>query len=611
MRNEEQDTIAVVDNGGQFAHLIATRIRDSVNVKTVIVDPHSVPEELKGIKGIVLSGGPDSIHEEGALEINPDILDIDVPVLGLCYGMHQIAIHYGGEVAGGDLKEYGFASLEIKEDPIFEGIPQGDRVWMSHGDKVTSLPEGFLKIGGTKNCPIAAFADPEKKRWGFQFHPEVEDTTHGMGMLRNFALDICGASPDWTAGANLQEISKSIREETGDRRVLCLVSGGVDSTVVAALLNEALPPERTFFVHVDTGLMRKEESSLVMTALGEQGLSNLKVVDASDRYLTALRGVVDPEEKRKIIGRLFVDIIDEEASVAKGEDWVLAQGTLYPDTIESGGTKNADVIKTHHNRVDVIVKMIEEGRVIEPVKELYKAEVRELGELLGLPKKLVHRHPFPGPGLGIRALCQDRKVIDKNLREVQNVQKRVDDFLIEDPFSRDRLTGFAFPVRSVGVKGDARSYEHPVCLWMGGKIPWSDLKLFATRMVNGTRGINRCILMLNPEEPSVPKPLEGFVTADRMDLLRRADHIVMEGLREFDLYDSIWQCPTVLVPLTFGSGEMIVIRPVWSKRAMTAEVSELPDEFYDTMVERLTGLDGIDSVAVDVTSKPPGTIEWE
>lgn len=606
------EPIAVVDNGGQFAHLIATKVRDIVNVKTVIMDPSSDPSEFDGVKGIILSGGPDSIHEEGSVEINPEIFDLDIPILGLCYGMHQIAIHYGGRVLGSDLKEYGHADLKKEEDPIFEGIPQDNRVWMSHGDKVAQLPVGFRTIGVTENCPVAAFSDLDRKRWGFQFHPEVEDTKNGVYMLRNFALNICGASPDWTTKANLEEIVKGIRDEAGERKVLCLVSGGVDSTVVAALLNRALPEDGTYFIHVDTGLMRKDESSKVEKALRKQGLKNFKVVDASERYLSKLSGKIDPEEKRKIIGRLFIDIINEEAGSARGEEWVLAQGTLYPDTIESGGTKNADIIKTHHNRVDVIMEMISEGRVIEPVKDLYKAEVREVGEMLGLPRDLVHRHPFPGPGLGIRALCQDCDLVRRNLEAAENIQPVIDAAIEDDQWSSGKVRGLVLPLLSVGVKGDARSYEHPVALWLDREdLDLKELKLFSTRLVNKIRGINRCVLMLDPTRPERASPIESYITRERMDLLREADAIVMEGLRRHGLYESIWQCPTVIVPVGYGSGELVVIRPVWSMRAMTAEVSELPDDFFDDIVPRLMDLDGIDGVAIDVTSKPPGTIEWE
>lgn len=605
-------TVAVVDNGGQFAHLIATRVRDHLNVKTIIIDPSTDAGDLKDIKGLILSGGPDSIHENGSVIINPEIIDLDIPILGLCYGMHQIAIHYGGKVLGSDLKEYGFASLHMEDDPIFEGIPQDDRVWMSHGDKVTDLPEGFRTIGSTPNCPVAAMSDIKRMRWGFQYHPEVVDTIHGMEMLGNFVLNICGIEPDWTPESNLEDIIRTVREEAGERKVLCLVSGGVDSTVVAALLNEALAQERTFFVHVDTGLMRKDESLKVERALRDQGLKNFKVVDASKRYLEALDGKFEPEEKRKMIGRLFIDIINEEATFAKQEDWVLAQGTLYPDTIESGGTKNADVIKTHHNRVDVIMEMIAEGRIIEPVKDLYKAEVREIGEMLGLPKELVHRHPFPGPGLGIRALCQNCDMIRENLEAVERFQPFVDRAVESDHWARGKVRVTVLPVLSVGVKGDARSYEHPVALWMDPEeVEWKELKLFSTRLVNSTRGINRCVLMLHPRIMDPLSPVERTITEERMDLLREADAVVMDGLRGHELYDSIWQCPTVLVPTGYGEGELVVIRPVWSKRAMTAEVSELPDGFYDDIVPKLMSLEGIDAVAVDVTSKPPGTIEWE
>ncbi len=606
------DTIVVVDNGGQFAHLIATKVRDTVHVKTIIVDPSSDVSEFEGAKGIILSGGPDSINEEGSVRINPAIIELDVPILGLCYGMHQIAMHYSGLVEGSDLKEYGFAGLHIEDNAIFRGIPQDDRVWMSHGDKVTRLPEGFQTVGVTENCPIAAFSDHKRKRWGFQYHPEVEDTVHGMEMIGNFVVDICGASEDWTVAANLGEITKDIVNETRGRKVLCLVSGGVDSTVVAALLNKALPEDRTYFIHVDTGLMRKNESAKVEKALRERGLKNFKVIDATNRYLSSLDKKVEPEEKRKIIGRLFIDITNDEVSMAQGDEWVLAQGTLYPDTIESGGTRNADVIKTHHNRVDVIMQMIEEGRVIEPVKDLYKAEVREVGEMLGLPKDLVHRHPFPGPGLGIRALCQNLELIKENIEAVENVQPKVEEGILNDPWGKGKVEGMVLPVLSVGVKGDARSYEHPVALWgLEEEIDWNELKLFSTRLVNRTKGINRCILMLHPEDRDLTSPVERYITSDRMDLLREADAIVMQGLRDHGLYDSIWQCPTVLVPIGYGGGETVVIRPVWSKRAMTAEVSELPNELYDDIVPRLMALEGIDAVAVDVTSKPPGTIEWE
>ncbi|MDG6224590.1 MAG: glutamine-hydrolyzing GMP synthase [Candidatus Thermoplasmatota archaeon] len=608
---EEHDTICIVDNGGQFAHLIASRIRDHLKVKTVIMDPQTDANEILGALGIILSGGPDSIHEEGAVKLNPDIMEIEAPILGLCYGMHQIAVHYGGNVSRSDLKEYGYARLGSEDDPIFEGIPQNDRVWMSHGDKVTELPVGFSTIGRTDNCPISAMSDPARRRWGFQFHPEVEDTAHGMEMLGNFVLKICGARPTWRTGDIISEIVDRIKEEAGSRKVLTLVSGGVDSSVVAALLNRALPPEQLRFIHIDTGLMRHDESRMVEAALREQGLENLKVINSKEAYFDALDGLVDPEEKRKVIGRLFVEIVNREAVFARDSDWVLAQGTLYPDTIESGGTRNADIIKTHHNRVDLIMEMIDEGRVIEPVRELYKAEVRQVGELLGLPPEMVHRHPFPGPGLGIRALCQDESVIEADLKGIGSIQRDVEMAIRRDVWASERLSALVLPIRSVGVKGDARSYEHPVAMWCLSDFEWGDLKTFATRLVNGTRGINRCIIILHPETFRTPVPVPRYLTEKRVDLLREADRIVMEGLVNHDLYDRVWQCPTVLVPLSFGRGELIVIRPVWSSRAMTAEVAELPDEFYTDVMHGLLSLTGIESVAVDVTSKPPGTIEWE
>jgi GMP synthase (glutamine-hydrolysing) len=326
-------------------------------------------------------------------------------------------------------------------------------------------------------------------------------------------------------------------------------------------------------------------------------------VDASDRFLEALEGLIDPEEKRRAIGDTFIGVFRDQASELGIEGHLLGQGTIYPDTIETGGTQRADTIKTHHNRVPIIEEMIEQGRVIEPLKELYKVEVRELGEKLGIPHELVWRHPFPGPGLGVRCLCGDgegdRTDFDVIGPAVENARRE---------FGLDALL---LPIRSVGVKADLRAYEHPVLV--SGPADWKRLIEAASVLTADVPGINRCIWNLGHDTPRLARPLRATMTRERLDLLREADHIVMEGLLSHGLYDEIWQCPTVLIPLDLkgDGGELVVVRPVYSKRAMTAAPVELPAALLDELRTGILGLEGVSGLALDITSKPPGTIEWE
>ncbi|NNK49529.1 MAG: hypothetical protein HKP01_11720 [Gemmatimonadetes bacterium] len=350
--------------------------------------------------------------------------------------------------------------------------------------------------------------------------------------------------------------------------------------------------------------MRKSESAQVLEFFESLGLgSHVHFVDASDRFLEGLDGLVDPEKKRWAIGNAFIDVFRDQASHLGIEGHLLGQGTIYPDTIETGGTQRADTIKTHHNRVPIIEEMIERGRVIEPLKELYKVEVRELGEKLGIPHDLVWRHPFPGPGLGVRCLCGDGEGDRTGFETIGPVVQKV---------GRDfGLEALPLPIRSVGVKADLRAYEHPVLV--SGAADWSRLIEAASVLTADVPGINRCIWNLDHEVPREARPLAATMTRGRLDLLRDADHIVMEGLRSHGLYDEIWQCPTVLVPLDLKAdgGELVVIRPVYSKRAMTAAPVELPAALVDEFRQRILGLDGVSGLALDITSKPPGTIEWE
>ena len=390
----------------------------------------------------------------------------------------------------------------------------------------------------------------------------------------------------------------------GDESVFLLASGGVDSTVSAVIIGKALGPERLHLLHIDNGLMRKGESARVLERFREMGLGkHLHFVDASDTFLEGLAGAVDPEKKRRIIGDTFVRVFQEKARELKIEDHLLGQGTIYPDTIETGGTRRADLIKTHHNRVPIIQRMVEEGKVVEPLAELYKVEVRELGERLGISRELLWRHPFPGPGLGVRLLC--------NSGEPDRAGFDVAEPLLEEVGRRFGLDALLLPIRSVGVKADLRAYEHPVLLT--GDASWETLSEAASAVTKEVPGINRCIWNLAPGTPRHARPMAATVTRERLDLLREADHLVMAALRKHGLYDEIWQCPTVLVPLQVGDGEgeLVVVRPIMSERAMTARPYPLAGPVLDDLRREVLSLEGVSGLALDITSKPPGTIEWE
>lgn len=605
----KHDGIAVIDFGGQYAHLIATKVR-RLYVYAEILQPEDPVERFAPFKGIIISGSPSlSAFDEDSSSYDMRIYDLPIPILGFCYGHQEIAKRYGGRVEHTQ-REYGPAVLRIRgESPIFSGLQSEEVVWMSHGDTVTVCPPGFQEIGASVSGGLehanSAIGNDSLGRYGFQFHPEVDDTVHGETMLRNFCVNICGCRPDWTMENYVDEIAERIRAQAAGRPVFLLASGGVDSTVVAVLLGRALGPDQVHLLHIDNGLMRKNESSAVVEELKRRGLgSRLSFVDSSGRFIEALAGITDPEKKRRMIGDTFLDVFRDEAGRLDLNDCLLAQGTIYPDTIETGGTKRADVIKTHHNRVPMIERMIEQGLVMEPLAELYKVEVRELGEELGLPEEIVWRHPFPGPGLGIRLLCSDGSVSDGHkLPESQNA--------LDTLLTGTAIHGAVLPVRSVGVKADLRSYEHPVMLW--GAVSSENAEAVAARVFQKVPGVNRCVIDLTGKGMKTAQPRAATVTRERLDLLREADAIVMDALRRHGLYRQVWQCPTVFVPLEIDArgAEMIVVRPVLSERAMTARPALLPPDVLADICDRLLQLPDISGVTVDITSKPPGTIEWE
>ena len=444
----------------------------------------------------------------------------------------------------------------------------------------------------------------EKKHiYGLQFHAEVKHTVHGMKILENFLFKICNCEKNWTAKNFLQKKIQEIREKVGEKKVLVLASGGVDSTVCLALLAKALPPEQVIAFHIDTGFMRYNESEEVKKALAKIGYWNLKVIQAKYDFVFPLQKVIDPEEKRKIIGKKFVDIKQKELKKLNlnPNDWILCQGTIYPDTIESAGTKHSDKIKTHHNRVQEILDLMEQGKVIEPIQELYKDEVRKLGIELGLPKELIQRHPFPGPGLAIRILCSNGKT-EHGLPELE---KKVNNLISDSGFNAKIL-----PVQSVGVQGDERSYQHAAVVQ--GKLNWIKLEKLSVQITNQIKEVNRVVYLVEPEKIIGLKVKKTYLDKKRIEQARKLDKIVNDVIRKHKLLETIWQFPTVLIPVqaNYKLQESVVLRPVESTEAMTANFYKMNEKVLKELVQKLRK-QKVSAIFYDITNKPPATIEWE
>ncbi|MBI1355076.1 MAG: glutamine-hydrolyzing GMP synthase [Acidobacteria bacterium] len=596
------EKIAVLDSGGQYCHLIARKVRE-LGVYAEILPIDVDPAELAAYRGVILSGGPSSVSTPGAPKPQAGLFELERPILGICYGHQLLAVGLDGVVEPGTTQEFGQANIHVqKAEPLFTGLPATQRVWMSHGDSVAKMPTGFEALATTPDCPTAAMGDLKRGYFGFQFHPEVVHTPHGSEILKNFIVNVCGCSQDWHPEDRVESLVAAIRAKVGERRVLFFLSGGVDSTVAYALTVQALGTEAVHGMYVDTGFMRHGETDAIEKAFGELNLGKLETVDASDTFFGRLEGVTDPETKRAIIGKAFVDIQDEllEREEHAGHDWLLGQGTIYPDTIESGGTSQAAVIKTHHNRVPHIQELIAQGRVLEPLAEFYKDEVRALGKTLGLADSLLWRHPFPGPALAIRCICSETD------------SAPLADAEIDALAGRSGYRGFLLPLRSVGVQGDARSYAQLTVLW-GAGLDYAKALPLATELTNRFRRTNRIVLALTPEtiEPEDWKIHRATLTRPRVELLQQADRIVTDFLHEEGLYDRIWQCPVVLLPFSRGAGETVALRPITSVDGMTAEVAELAPEKVQALAARIVALDGVDSVMYDLSHKPPSTIEWE
>jgi GMP synthase (glutamine-hydrolysing) len=514
MTDIHSEKILILDFGSQYTQLIARRVREA----HVYCELHPFDMELDAIKafrpmGIILSGGPMSVYEDGAPEVAEELFELGIPVLGICYGMQVMSRHFGGKVVPAGKREFGHADLHLIGQPgtLFDNFFLEGRspVWMSHGDHVEVVPDRFEIVAGTDNAPVAAIQDCSRHLYGVQFHPEVNHTPRGEILLDSFVRRICGCTGRWTPGQIIEDAIARIRQQVGRDQVILGLSGGVDSSVAATLIHRAIGDQLTC-VFVDNGLLRLGEGDQVMATFAENMGVKVLRVDAEERFLSALEGVDDPERKRKIIGNLFVEIFEEESSRIEDAAW-LAQGTIYPDVIESAGAKTgkAHNIKSHHNVGGLPEHM--KLKLLEPLRELFKDEVRAIGEELGIPHAMVWRHPFPGPGLGVRILGEVKK-------EYAEILRRADAIYIEELYRTghyDKISqAFAvfLPVKSVGVMGDGRTYEYVIALravetkdfmtagWY--PLPYGDMAAISSRIINEVKGVNRVVYDISSKPPA-------------------------------------------------------------------------------------------------------------
>lgn len=505
---ENQEMILVLDFGSQYNQLITRRIRE-FGVYSEL-RPHTITaEEIKklNVKGIIFSGGPNSVYDENAFRCDEHIFELGLPIFGICYGMQLMAHHFGGKVEKAQNREYGKATIQANvETALFNGLPEEQVVWMSHGDLVVKTPEGFTTDATSASCPITSMSNPTEKLYAVQFHPEVRHSVYGNDILKNFVFEVCGCEANWSMDNFIELEMEKIRQTVGDKKVLCALSGGVDSSVVAVLIHKAIGDQLTC-MFVDHGLLRKGEAESVMKTFGEKFHMNVIKIDAKERFLSKLEGVSDPEKKRKIIGNEFIYVFDDESQKLEGIEF-LAQGTLYTDIIESG-TATAQTIKSHHNVGGLPEDM--NFTLIEPLNALFKDEVRALGTALGIPDEIVWRQPFPGPGLGIRVLGA---VSEEKLEIV-----RESDWILRDEIKKAGLEREIWQyftvlpdIKSVGVMGDARTYDYTIGIravtsidgmtsdW--ARIPWEVLEVISTRIVNEVKHVNRVVYDITSKPPA-------------------------------------------------------------------------------------------------------------
>jgi len=614
--------VAILDAGAQYGKVIDRRVRE-LGVESDLLPFDTAASELENYGAIILSGGPESVYSPKAPTFDKALFSLGLPVLGICYGMQLMNAVFGGTVNRKDRREDGECVISVEANArLFSGLEIRQEVLMSHGDTVDKVAEGFRVVADSDGL-IAAMENPEANMFAVQFHPEVDLTQQGKKILSNFLFEVAKLTSDFTVKDRKEVAIELIGQKVQKGKVLVLVSGGVDSAVCAALLREALEPEQIIAIHIDTGFMRLAESKKVIQALHEVGLE-VKLVDASQTFSQAttmidekqtlpLDQVIAPEEKRKIIGDTFVKVSEQElAKLHLNLDEVfLVQGTLRPDLIESASkmaSKNADRIKTHHNDTQLIRDLRERGRVIEPLSEYHKDEVRELGTQLGLPTELVWRQPFPGPGLAIRILCAAEPYKTDQFEELQQKLEE----LVKPTFSAAVL-----PVRTVGVQGDGRTYSYLAAL--SGKEDWPELFDLARQVPKHLHQVNRVVYVFGEPFQKVPVTItQTHLTPDTIDQLRQADDIVNQVLLKYDLIRSLSQVPVILFPVDFGhqGKRSIGIRTFITNDFMTGVPAlpgkDIPIEAVHEMVSQILDNDaGIARVAYDLTSKPPGTTEWE
>jgi GMP synthase (glutamine-hydrolysing) len=619
--SNQSNRVAILDAGAQYGKVIDRRIR-GLMIRSDILPLDTPVDLLDDYDAFVISGGPESVYAPDSPKPDPRIFEIRKPLLGICYGMQLINQAFHGTIERKATREDGQFTISV--DPttlLFDGLEADQEVLMSHGDSIGEVAPGFV-TAATSGEIVAAIANNERKIYGVQFHPEVDLTTNGSQILSNFLLKAAELQQDFTLEDRLKEAISYIQNTVGDRQVLSFASGGVDSTICSVMLGLALPAEQIHVVHIDTGFMRHGESQVVKQALSAVGIE-LDVVNAQKLFFDAtttidgkqtapLREAIDPEIKRAIIGDTFMKVMDSVVADLKlvPEDTVLAQGTLRPDLIESAShlaSSKAAVIKTHHNDTPLVRKLRDAGRVVEPLQQLHKDEVRKIGENLGLPAELVWRQPFPGPGLAIRLLCADEPYLTESFATISQKLRAFED---------ENTAAHLLPVRTVGVQGDGRTYSYLVGL--SGKADWQKLMAIAREIPKKLHEVNRVVYIFGDKlsqpdtsiTPTHPEP-------EAVEQLRQADKHVNDVIREYDLNETLSQVPVVSFPVNFGmpGNRSIGIRTFITNDFMTGVPAipgvQLPEKAVEEMVTRVLGVPGISRVVYDLTSKPPGTTEWE